>query len=83
VWLGVVLTVLGVATYFGDPIHTPSMTLASISEAIGGVALTILRVWFTSTAVAGTPVAAKVETAKQDIALNAAIAAHPDAIPLA
>ena len=57
VWLGVVLTVVGAATYFGDPIHTPTMTLASISEAVGGVAAIVLRVWFTNSAIAGTPAA--------------------------
>ena len=57
-WLGVILTLLGVTTYFGDPLHTPQLTVASISEAIGGVAAIVLRVWFTNTAIAGTPAAA-------------------------
>lgn len=63
VWLGVVLTLVGLSTYFGDPLHTPTMTVASISEAVGGVALTVLRVWFTAAPVAGTPVAAQAEAA--------------------
>lgn len=56
-WLGVLLTVLGVATYFADPTHTPTLTLASISEAVGGIGTIVLRVWFTNSAIDGTSAA--------------------------
>lgn len=74
-WLGVVLTIIGVTTYFGDPLHTPTMTLASISEALGGVMAIVLRVWFTNQAVAGTGAAAQVQHAVEAKAM--AIAGTP------
>lgn len=76
-WLGVILTVIGVTTYFGDPLHTPTMTLASISEAVGGVAAIVLRVWFTSSAIAGTPAAAKVQQAVEEKTMMAAMPPEP------
>ena len=76
-WLGVLLTLIGVTTYFGDPAHTPAMTVASISEAVGGIAAIVLRVWYTTAPIAGTNAATQVETAKQDIALNAALNGAP------
>lgn len=47
-WLGVLLTIIGISTYFTDPAHNPTLTLASISEAVGGVGTIVLRLWFTN-----------------------------------
>lgn len=70
--LGIALTVMGLATYFAEPSHDPTLTVASISEAVGGVMVVVLRVWFTNSAIQGTPAAAKADLAKQNIALHAA-----------
>jgi hypothetical protein len=75
--LGAVLTLVGLSTYFTDPTHTPTLTVASASEAVGGVLAIVLRVWFTAAPIAGTGLAEKAEVAKQDIALHAALNAAP------
>ena len=80
VWLGVVLTILGAATYFGDPIHTPQMTLASLSEAVGGIFAIVLRVWFTAGPIAGTPVAEQTQVAREAVIMHA-VATGYDAGP--
>jgi hypothetical protein len=46
--LGVLLTIIGITTYFTVPEHTPALTVASISETIGGVAAVVLRTWYTN-----------------------------------
>jgi hypothetical protein len=65
-WLGVVLTVVGTSSYFSTPEHTPTLNLASISEAVGGIATVILRVWFTSAPVQGTRRAARAIEARAE-----------------
>lgn len=50
---------IGIATYFSDPLHTPQMTLASLSEAVVGVVMIVLRVISTQP-IAGTPSETKV-----------------------
>jgi hypothetical protein len=56
-WLGVATTVAGVALYFSDPAHTPTLTVSSVALAVVGVTNVILRVWFTAAPIAGTPLA--------------------------
>lgn len=63
VWLGIILTILGIATYFADPTHAVTATLTSLSMAVIGIAQVVLRIWFTSEPIS--PAAARRLQAKQ------------------
>jgi hypothetical protein len=47
VWLNVVLTLIGIATFLAVPKNDPSLSVASIAAAAAGVLNVVLRIWFT------------------------------------
>jgi hypothetical protein len=47
VWLNVVLTLIGIATFLAVPKNDPALSVASIAAAAAGVLNVVLRVWFT------------------------------------
>lgn len=46
-----VLTIIGVGSFLAEPKNDPTLTVASISAAVVGIANVALRVWFTDTAI--------------------------------
>jgi hypothetical protein len=49
VWLNVVLTLIGLATFLAVPKNDPTLSVASIAAAVAGALNVVLRVWFTDT----------------------------------
>jgi hypothetical protein len=49
VWLNVVLTLIGIATFLAVPKNDPTLSVASIAAAVAGALNVVLRVWFTDT----------------------------------
>lgn len=47
VWLGVLETIVGVATLLADWLRTEDYSPASVVLLVAGVATVIIRVWFT------------------------------------
>jgi hypothetical protein len=66
IWLNVVLTLVGVATFFAEPRNDPVASVASIAAAVVGVCTVVLRVWFTSAAIVGTRRALRVLAAQAE-----------------
>jgi hypothetical protein len=48
-WLGIVLTIAGVADFLTGLFDAGPLTWQSITLIISGVAVVVLRVWFTNT----------------------------------
>jgi len=48
VWLGVLLTVAGIADFIGGLVAAGPITWQSVTLIVSGVVAVILRVWFTS-----------------------------------
>jgi hypothetical protein len=47
VWLNIVLTLIGIATFLAVPKNDPTLSVASIAAAVAGALNVVLRVWFT------------------------------------
>lgn len=52
VWLGVLETVAGVATFLADWLRNEDFSPASVALLVAGVATVIIRVWFTEKPIA-------------------------------
>lgn len=52
VWLGIVQTLVGVATLLSDWLGAGDYSPASIASLVGGILTVVLRVWFTDTVIA-------------------------------
>lgn len=52
VWLGIVQTLIGVATLLSDWLGAGDYSPASITNLVAGILTVVLRVWFTDTVIA-------------------------------
>lgn len=51
VWLGILETVIGIATFLSDWLRESDYSPASVALLVAGIATVILRVWFTNQAI--------------------------------
>lgn len=51
VWLGILETIIGVATFLADWLRESDYSPASVALLVAGIATVILRVWFTDRAI--------------------------------